>query len=253
MTGAWERSTPRGRVWVYPDAASALRAAAERFAGAARAAVEARGRFAAALAGGSTPRGLYALLAEEPFRAGVPWGAVHLFWGDERCVPPGHPRSNFRMAREALLSRVPLPPENVHRVRGELPPARAAEEYGRELRAFFGAEGPRFDLLHLGVGGDAHTASLFPFSPALRERERWAVPTLHPGSGEPRVTLTVPVLNAARRVELLATGTEKAEVVRAVVRGALDPFRLPAQLVRPREGEAHWVLDRAAAERIRST
>lgn len=241
-----ELSTPRGRVLVFADAGAAARAAAERFAAWAREAVRERGRFVAALAGGSTPRAAYALLAEEPLRSAVPWEGVHLFWGDERCVPPGHPRSNFRMAREALLSRVPLPEGNVHRVRGELPPAQAAEAYEREVRELFGGA-PRWDLVHLGVGGDAHTASLFPFSPPLRERERAVAHTAHPGRGEARVTLTVPALNAAARVELLVAGAAKAAAARSVICGALDPFRLPAQLVRPSPGEAVWLLDRAAA------
>ncbi|HEX7241822.1 MAG TPA: 6-phosphogluconolactonase [Longimicrobiaceae bacterium] len=237
----------RGAARVFPDAAAVARAAAERFAAAARAAAEARGVFRAALAGGSTPRAAYALLAEEPLRSAVPWERVHLFWGDERCVPPGHPRSNFRMAREALLDRVPLPPENVHRVRGELPPAEAAAGYARALAAVFGGGMPRFDLLHLGVGGDAHTASLFPFAPALRERAAPVARALHPVDHEPRVTLTPPALSAAARVELLAVGADKACVVRAVLRGPLDPFRLPAQLVRPASGEPVWLLDEAAA------
>ncbi|HEX2093087.1 MAG TPA: 6-phosphogluconolactonase, partial [Longimicrobiaceae bacterium] len=191
-------------------------------------------------------RAMYALLAGEPLRSAVPWDRVRLFWGDERCVPPGHPRSNFRMAREVLLDRVPVPEGNVHRIRGELPAPRAAAEYERVLAAELG-EGGRLDLVHLGVGDDAHTASLFPFAPALRERERRVVEALHLPDGEPRVTLTVPVLSAARTVEFLVTGAGKARVVRRVLCGALDPFRLPAQLVRPAEDEPAWILDRAAA------
>jgi 6-phosphogluconolactonase len=235
----------RGRALVCADADAAARLCAERFAAAARAAVRERGRFTAALAGGSTPRRAYALLAEEPLAGAVPWEQVHLFWGDERCVPPAHPRSNWGMAREVLLARVPVPPENVHRVRGELPPERAAAEYERELREIFGEGVPRLDLVHLGVGDDGHTVSLFPFAPALRERARLAVPALH--GGEPRVTLTVPALNAAARVEFLATGAAKAGVVRRVLRGPLDPFRIPAQLVRPAAAEPVWILDRPAA------
>lgn len=236
----------RGRVHVHADARAAAAAVAEELASLAAQAVEARGRFSLALAGGSTPRALYRLLAEEPHRSRVPWHGVHLFWGDERCVPPGHPRSNFRMVREALVSRVPLPEENVHRVRGELSADLAADDYAHELRAFFGGE-PRFDVVHLGLGDDGHTASLFPFSPALRVRGRPAARALQPGTGEPRVTLTVPALNGARRVDFLVTGAGKARVVGRVVRGALDPFRLPAQLVRPRDGELHWHLDVPAA------
>lgn len=236
------------RIEVHSDAHLAALAVAQGFMHLARAAAEERGRFSVALAGGTAPRPAYALLAEEPFRSRVPWEAVHLFWGDERCVAPLHPRSNFGMARRAFVSRVPLPPQNVHRMPGELPPREGARAYARELEAFFGPGVPRFDLVHLGVGPDAHTASLFPFAEeVLRERERAVVPALHLPDGEWRLTLTPPVLNAASRVEFLATGGGKAAVVRAVLRGPLDPFRLPAQLVRPHGGELAWVLDEAAA------
>ncbi len=242
------RFAGRGRALVCADAAAAARLCAERFAAAAREAVEARGRFAVALAGGSTPRRAYALLAAEPFAAAVPWQRVQFWWGDERCVPPGHPRSNFRMAREALLSRVPVAAGGVHRVRGELGAARAADAYARELAEAWGGGPPRLDLVHLGMGADGHTASLFPFAPALLERVRPAAPALH--DGEPRVTLTPPTLDAASRVEFLVTGADKAARVRAVLRGALDPLRIPAQLVRPASGEPVWILDEAAASRL---
>lgn len=237
----------RATVEVHPDAHGAARATAQGFARRAREAVAERGRFSVALSGGTAPRESYALLAEEPLRSAIPWEGVHLFWGDERCVPPGHARSNFGMANEAFVSRVPLPPGHVHRMPGELPPARGAAAYAAELEAFFGGGVPRFDLVHLGVGPDAHTASLFPFDDSLRERDRLVVPVLHRPTGEWRLSLTAPVLNAAARVEFLALGASKAEVVRAVVRGAPDPFRLPAQLVRPRDGEVVWMLDAPAA------
>lgn len=232
---------------MHPDAHAASVAGAEAFARRARAAVEARGRFAAVLSGGTAPREMYRLLGEEPLRAAIPWQGVHLFWGDERCVPPGHPRSNFGMAWEAFVARVPIPPENVHRMRGELPPAEGAERYTEELAAFFGAGIPRFDFVHLGVGPDGHTASLFPYDERLHERERTVGVALHRPLGEWRLTLTLPVLNAAAEVEFLALGAGKAEIVRTVVRGPLDPLRLPAQLVRPADGELSWVLDEAAA------
>lgn len=237
----------RATVEVHPDAHVAALATAQGLARRAREAVEVRGRFSVALAGGTAPREAYALLAEEPFRSTIPWRGVHLFWGDERCVPPGHPRSNFGMARAAFLERVPVPAENVHRMPGELPPARGAEAYRAELAGFFGGGVPRFDLVHLGVGPDAHTASLFPFADSLRERDRPVAAVLHPLSGEWRLSLTPPVLNAAARVEFLVLGGGKTATVRAVVRGALDPFRLPAQLVRPRDGELVWMLDAPAA------
>lgn len=242
----------RATVEVHADAHVAALATAQGFARRAREAVDARGRFSVALSGGSAPREAYALLAEEPFRSTIPWSGVHLFWGDERCVPPAHVRSNFGMAHAAFIGRVPIPPENVHRMPGELPPARGAKAYARELAAYFGEGVPRFDLVHLGVGPDAHTASLFPFDDSLRERDRAVVPVLHRSTGEWRLSLTVPVLNAASRVEFLALGRGKAAVVRAVV-GALDPFRLPAQLIRPHDGELVWMLDAEAAAGLHET
>ncbi len=236
---------------VLPDAASASRAVAEGLAERARTAVEARGRFAVALAGGTGPEGAYRLLGDEPLRSAIPWEGVHLFWGDERCVPPAHPRSNFRMALHAFVSRVPIPPENVHRMPGEARPADGARRYAEDLEELYGPGVPRFDLIHLGLGPDAHTASLFPFSPALHERETTVAAALHP-TEEWRLTLTVPVLNAAQEVEFLAPGAGKADVVRRVIEGPLDPLRLPAQLVRPTSGPPTWVLDADAAARLKA-
>ena len=235
---------------IHPTAHAASRAVAESFAWQASAAVEARGRFSVALTGGSGPVEAYHLLAEEPFRSRIPWEGVHLFWGDERCVPPGHARSNFRMANEAFVSRVPIPPANVHRMRGELRPEEGAAACADELAAFFGPGVPRFDLLHLGVGPDAHVASLFPFTDPLHEYGRAVTTNLELPQGEPRITLTLPVLNAAARVEMIVIGGSKADVVWTVLRGPIDPFRLPAQLVRPADGELVWMMDGAAAMRV---
>lgn len=238
-------------VHAAPDAQAASAALAESFAARAVEAVAARGRFSAALTGGSGPVGAYRLLSEEPLRSRVPWHGVHLFWGDERCVPPGHARSNYRMANEAFISRVPIPPANVHRMRGELPAGEGAAAYARELAAFFGAGVPRFDLIHLGVGPDGHIASLFPFSDALRERARTVTTNLHLPLGEPRITLTLPVLNAAARIELPVIGRDKAQIAWTVLRGPIDPFRYPAQFLRPADGEMVWMTDMAAAARVR--
>jgi 6-phosphogluconolactonase len=238
------------RIHPAPDARAASAALAESFAARAIEAVQARGRFSAALTGGSGPVRAYRLLGEEPLRSRIPWEGVHLFWGDERCVPPSHARSNFRMANEAFIARVPIPPANVHRIRGELPAAEGAEAYAEELAAFFGPGVPRFDLVHLGVGPDGHVASLFPFSGALRERERMVTTNLHLPLGEPRITLTLPVLNAAARIELPVMGADKAAIAWAVLRGPIDPFRFPAQFLRPAEGEMVWVMDAAAAARV---
>ncbi|MFL5383614.1 MAG: 6-phosphogluconolactonase [Longimicrobiaceae bacterium] len=239
--------TRSARVEAHEDAHAAARAGAEAFAAAARAAVEARGRFSVALSGGTAPREMYSLLADD---GRIPWEAVHLFWGDERCVPPGHPRSNHAMAHDAFIRRVPIPAGNVHRMRGELPAEEGAARYREELAAFFGPGVPRFDLVHLGLGPDAHTCSLFPFDPLLRERGLTVAPAVMRELGEPRITFTFPVVNAAARVEMFVVGEGKAEVLRKVLRGPLDPFRLPAQLVRPVGGEYVWVVDRAAAASV---
>jgi 6-phosphogluconolactonase len=235
------------RTEVHPHAHAAARAGAEAFVAAARSAVEARGRFSVALAGGTAPREMYALLAADEHAPRIPWEGVHLFWGDERCVPPLHPRSNFAMAWDAFVRHVPIPGENVHRMRGELPADEGAARYREELAAFFGPGVPRFDVVHLGLGPDAHTCSLFPFDDLLRERELTVAPALMRELGEPRVTITLPVVNAAARVEMFVVGGGKAEVVRKVLEGPLDPFRLPAQLVRPTDGEYVWIMDEAAA------
>jgi 6-phosphogluconolactonase len=226
----------------FPDARAASRAAAESLLALALSSEEEGRTLSVALTGGSGPVELFRLLASPEMAARVPWRAVHLFWGDERCVPPGHPRSNYRLAHRLLLSRVPLPPANVHRIRGELPPAAAAERYRAELRDHFGGP-PRFDLVHLGMGPDGHVCSLFPFDPLLFERHSTVGVALKLPEGEWRVSLTYPVLNAARRIEFLVFGEAKRERVRQVLRGARDPVRIPAQAVRPRGGEVVWWVD----------
>lgn len=237
----------RTQLHVHADAHAAARAGAEAFVRDAAAAVEARGRFSVALGGGTAPREMYGLLGDEEFASRIPWHAVHLFWGDERCVPPLHPRSNFGMAWRAFISRISIPEGNLHRMPGELPAEEGAARYRRELEEFFEPGIPRFDTVHLGLGPDGHTCSLFPFDPLLRERDLTVAAALQLPAGEPRITLTAPVVNAARRVEMLVIGGDKARIVRAVLQGPRDPLRIPAQLIRPAEGEMDWVLDRAAA------
>ncbi len=226
--------------------------AAERLGRMAREAVRERGRFSLALSGGHTPRRLYVLLAEGG--AGeLPWDRIHLFWGDERFVPPSDPASNFGMVREALLERIPIPPGNLHPVPVGLgSPAEAAASYEKELRAFFADEGePVFDLVLLGLGDEGHTASLFPGSPALAEREAWvaaaeAAPGIIPRS---RITLTLRGLSAARAIWFLVAGAEKAPVVRILLDGSeSEAAQLPAGRVRA-AGPVAWFLDRAARGR----
>ena len=228
--------------------------AARRLATLAEEAVQARGVFTVALSGGSTPRALYSVLADDPaFRTRLPWNNIHYFWGDERFVPPDHPDSNFGMASEVLLSSVPVPPQNIHRVHTELgDPEKTAEDYEAELRNFFSTpEGqfPRFDLILLGLGPDGHTASLFPDSPALNEQAKLVVANWVEKFQSYRITMTFPVLNNGSMVMFLVAGQEKAEVVRAVLGGSADkPF--PAQLIRPSNGELVWLIDQAAASLI---
>lgn len=236
---------------VLPDPHSLAEEAARRFVALAAAAIAARGRFTVALAGGSTPAELYRLLAQAPAREQVDWGRTLVFFGDERCVPPDHPWSNYRMAREALLDRVPLPPGNVYRMAGEQPPEDAATVYAAGLRSAFdlaGSTRPRFDLILLGMGDDGHTASLFPDTPALAERRRLVVPNQPPSYVQPavtRITLTFPTLNAARAVLFLVAGVGKAEKVGAIL-GRGQPEVLPAGQVQPRQGQLVWLLDQAA-------
>jgi 6-phosphogluconolactonase len=232
---------------VFSDPEAVAREAAQRFVHQAVAAIDVRGRFSVALSGGNTPGALYRLLAEEPNRQRVPWERVHLFWGDERCVPPDHPGSNYRLAAESMIDRVPIPPDNVHRLHGELKPEAAARLYAFDLVDFFCGPRPRFDLVLLGLGSDGHTASLFPGSPVLHERESLAVAVEARYGDRPahRVTLTLPAINAARHVLFLVTGEAKAEIVHCVLD---DPAGdLPAQLVDPVAGQLTWLLDAAAA------
>lgn len=243
-------------VRVFDGPAELARAAAEEFARAAGRVAQQGDRFTVCLSGGSTPEALYRLLArpEEPFRDRLPWSLIHFFWGDERHVPPDHPESNFRRARRAMLDAAQLPPGNIHRIPGEEPDAaRAAGEYEAELRSFFQlsrGEPPRFDLLLLGLGADGHTASLFPGTRAIHERERLVVAHWVDKLGAFRITLTPPVLNAAARVIFLVSGEDKAGALSAVLRGDFEPDRYPAQIVRPVNGSLVWMVDRKAAREL---
>jgi 6-phosphogluconolactonase len=244
-------SDEAGRVIVFDDAEAVARAAAERFAEIAAESVRARGRFGVALSGGSTPRRIYELLAGERFKARVEWPKAHVFFGDERCVPPTDGASNYRMARDTLLSRVAVPAANVHRMIGEGDAAANARLYEDELRSYFGgAEFPAFDLVMLGLGEDGHTASLFPESPALDETAAWAAANWVEKLGAYRITLTAPVINHAAHVMFVVTGAGKAERLREVLEGARSPRSLPARLIRPVGGVLEWLVDRAAAAKL---
>lgn len=238
------------------DRSALARNAAQRFVYAARMAIEAHDRFSVALSGGSTPRELYALLATPEFASQVDWERVHLFWGDERAVPPDDPQSNFRMVEQTLLTHVPVPPEQVHRITGEKAPAQAARAYAEELRAFFEPETgqmPRFDLILLGLGENGHTASLFPHTAVLSNATDWVAAEYVSAVGMNRITLTAPVINASENILFLVAGAEKANVVRDVLRGEFRPQDLPSQLIEPTDGSLVWLLDRAAAAQLVTT
>lgn len=233
---------------VFENSQALAAAAAEAIVRAAVEAVGARGRFTIALAGGSTPRQTFERLAGQPWSEAMPWDRTLVFFGDERCVPPEHPESNYRMAQETLLGKVAIPPTNVVAMRCDDNPEAAAAAYAARLAEIFGTrrgERPRFDLILLGMGLDGHTASLFPGSPALKEVTRTVIAVHASAAAVPqRVTLTLPVLNAAAAVIILVAGAEKAKAVKAVL---ADGAPLPAGMVRPVDGRLVWMLDRPAA------
>jgi len=230
-------------------------AAAELVASTASEAIAERGRFTIALSGGSTPKNLYNLLATNA-RSSLPWDRMFFFFGDERHVPPTDPESNYRMANEAMLSKVPVAPGNVFRVEAEKPDAgAAATAYEQTLRKFFALEAgqiPAFDLILLGMGPDGHTASLFPGTEALQEKSKLFVANWVEKLKTHRLTLTLPVLNAARCVAFLVSGTDKAPVLKSVLEGDAPGEQYPAKLVRPAQGKLIWLLDRAAASGLSS-
>jgi 6-phosphogluconolactonase len=234
-------------VTVYPDRAALSQAVARLFADQARQAVQARGRFTVLLSGGETPRQSYQLLTREPLTSAIPWQAVQLFWGDERWVPQDDPRSNFGMARRAFIDQVPLGEAQLHPVPYQGSPRESALSYERTLRGFFEAGPPRFDLVLLGLGEDGHTASLFPASAALQERERWACEVYLAEQDLYRVTTTAPLINQAALVAFVVAGEGKAAILQRVLEGANDAKLLPAQLIRPAQGRLLWLADRAAS------
>lgn len=233
-----------GRMEILPDPQVLARHVAEWMTATA---LTAKGPFRVSLSGGSTPRALYELLASDEFRGRFPWKQVSWYWGDERFVPYDHPDSNYRMAREAMLAKAPVPPENVHPIPTDGTPEDAARDYERTLQRAYGAptldpSRPLFDIMLLGLGADGHTASLLPGDPTLEERQRWVVPVSH-GRPEVRITMTLPVIESGRHVAFLVAGRAKAAALAAIRAG---DSRLPAARVRP-VGELIWFVDRPAA------
>ncbi len=241
---------------ILTQASDIAQEAANRFQKLAAAAIQANGRFSVALSGGNTPRVLYGLLAAPPFASQIDWSKVFIFFGDERCVPPDHPDSNYRMASEALLSKMPIPAENVFRMHGEDDPAQAAEAYSSELQKFFQLSQvggpspenyPRLDLVLLGMGPDGHTASLFPGTAALQERSKPVTANYIPKLDANRVTLTAPAINRAVNILFLIEGASKAQPLREVLQGEYQPQVYPSQLIRPNQGQLTFLVDQAAA------
>jgi 6-phosphogluconolactonase len=244
------------RVEVLPTKESLIRVACELVTAAAMISIVRRGVFRIALAGGSTPRPLYERLAEDP---DIDWRRWHVFWSDERCVPPEHPESNYRMAKEALLDRLTIKPGLVVRMPGELDPDVAAATYEQNVRELVPAKfeagenlPPRFDLILLGMGNDGHTASLFPYTAALNESERLVVANHVPQLDTTRLTFTFPLINEARRAIFLVSGADKAETLREVLTGPYDPQKYPSQGVNLRDGQLTWLVDEAAFAAIES-
>jgi 6-phosphogluconolactonase len=244
--------------YVEPDKTALAERAAEYIAAKAEQAVAARGRARIAISGGSTPKATFEVLAEGggPWRKRMPWDKLDLFWVDERCVPPDNAESNYRMTRKAMLDYVPLKPEQIHRIEGELEPDDAAAHYEAELRRCFGlgkTEAPQFDLIQLGMGADGHTASLFPYSDALRETTKLVTANYVEEKDAWRVTLTWPVINQARDVFFLVAGAEKAMILNQVFEGPHNPQRLPSQLIIPSGDILTLLLDQAAATLLPET
>lgn len=217
-------------------------------------AIQIRGRGTLVLSGGSTPKAIYELLASEQFRSQLNWNHVHVFWGDERCVPPSHDDSNFRMTSEALLKKISIPDTNVHRIETECSPKEAAELYEKEIKTFFGLNDnqvPQFDVTLLGMGDDGHTASLFPGTAIVNETERLVSEVFVPKFNAHRISMTYPLINNSRSILFLVSGASKARILYDVLEG--EPNRYPAQGVRPGNGTLYWLVDEHAAQQLRNS
>jgi 6-phosphogluconolactonase len=238
-------------VQILSDLEAISHEAASLFVNASRNSIAARKKFAAAISGGSTPRRLYALMSAAPYCDQVDWQKVHFFWADERCVSKEDEASNFKVAFDRLLSKVPIPEGNIHRIKGEEEPEKAARDYEADIRNFFGVSGlPVFDLVLLGMGEDGHAASLFPGSESLEEKVRLAVP-VHLGKPNwNRITLTLPVLNNAAQIIFLVAGSSKATVLSEILRDGEKRREFPAGRIRPVQGKVIWLIDREAAGRV---
>jgi 6-phosphogluconolactonase len=237
-------------VKIYPDKDSLIKTAADQIIALAKRIIDTRGRFSIALAGGSTPKPLYERLAELEYAQQLNWRNVHLFFGDERAVPSDHPDSNYAMVADALLRHIQIPDVNVHRINTEQTPERAAAHYAHELRTFFMHTPAAIDLVLLGLGDDAHTASLFPGTPPTYETQMWVTAHyVHKHDGY-RITMTPALINQARNVAFLVSGDDKATALKNVLEGEYNPSKYPAQIIKPTDGYLVWWVDQAAAQAL---
>jgi len=235
---------------IFPDLESWTKEAVTNFLHIADDSLNKRGVFTVALSGGGTPIPVYREMGIAGNTKQLPWSDIHLFWGDERHVPPDHEKSNFKMVKEQLLDQIPIPEDNVHRVPAEMEARMAAFSYEEVLRGFFDGERPQFDLVFLGLGEDGHTASLFPHSAGLNEEERWFIANFSPQKEEWRLTLTKNAINSARNIVVLVRGRSKATMMAEVLTGPVEPEDKPIQLISPEDGNLIWILDREAAQML---
>ena len=237
---------------IYNDTTKLLSGLAAFFVKSAREAIESHGQFNVALSGGNSPKKLYELLASEEFRQQVAWDKVYFFFGDERYVPADDPDNNALMARKAMFGPLHIPDAQIYTVNTSLPPQQAAEEYAERIKAHFNGNAATFDLILLGLGDDAHTASLFPGTPVLQEREAGMKAVFLESKQVYRITLTAPLINQAKAIAFLVFGAAKANAVQQVLEGGQNISRYPAQLVQPQQGDVHWFLDGEAAALLRN-
>jgi len=241
------------QIALFPDANTLSQDAAHYIVRLANESIVTHGRFTLALSGGTTPRKLYGMLGDEPYLSQIDWARVDIFWSDERCVPPDSEDSNYLLAQQVLLNKIPIPAAHIHRMPADAEDRDAASQaYTDEMRRVFATDGiPSFDLIQLGMGPEGHTASLFPHQASLHEQQRLVMPVSVPKPPPPRLTFTPPLLNAAHNVLFLVSGPDKADAVQAVLEGAYQPDEYPAQIVRPTNGEVVWMLDTKAASNLK--
>jgi len=237
-------------VKIFKDLTELAEAVAGEFIRIGNQAISEKGRFSTALAGGSTPRKAYQLVTES-HGDNLDWSQVHFFWGDERCVPPDRPESNYKMAYDTLLKYVSVPESNINRMKGELEPHQAAEKYQKNLHAFF-KDSPGFDLVLLGMGSDGHTASLFPGTGAVFEKHHWVRAYFIPKIDAWRITLTPAIINQSEHVIFMVSGARKASSLKEVLESPQQPERFPAQIIQPEKGTLTWMIDEEAAKMLRS-